>query len=152
MKKILFAFLITTITFFVATDATAQILKPVKWQFGAKKLNDQEAVVFMKATMNSGWHIYSQHLEDGGPIPTSFAFEPATGYTVVGQPAEPKPLVKYEEVFEMEVSYFENEVVFQQKVKLSNGAAAVKGTVEFMACNATQCLPPDEVSFTVAVK
>ena len=149
MKKILFAFVIVL---FAASGATAQILQPVKWQFGAKKLNDREAVVFMKATINNGWHIYSQHLEEGGPIPTLFTFEPASSYTLIGKPAEPKPLTKREEVFDMDVAYFENEVVFQQKIKLTQGATAVKGTVEFMACNATQCLPPDEITFTVAVK
>lgn len=149
MKKVLFALVIVL---FAASGATAQLLKPVKWQFGAKKLNDHEAVVFMKATMNAGWYIYSQHLEEGGPIPTSFTFAPSTAYTLIGQPAEPQPETKYEKVFEMDVAYFNDEVVFQQKVKLTNGTAAVKGTVEFMVCNATQCLPPDEVAFTIAVK
>lgn len=149
MKKISLAF---AIVLFAISGAFAQILKPVKWQFGAKKLNDHEAVVFMKATINSGWHIYSQHLEDGGPIPTSFAFKPSPEYTLVGQPAEPKSKTKYEEVFDMDVAYFDKEVVFQQKVKLAKGTTSVRGTVEFMACNATQCLPPDEVEFTIAVK
>lgn len=149
MKKISLAF---AIILFAISGAFAQILKPVKWQFGAKKLNDHEAVVFMKATINSGWHIYSQHLEDGGPIPTSFTFKPSPEYTLVGQPAEPKSKTKYEEVFDMDVAYFDKEVVFQQKVKLAKGTTSVRGTVEFMACNATQCLPPDEVEFAIAVK
>jgi len=149
MKKIALAFATVLITI---SSAGAQILKPVKWQFGAKKLNDHEAVVFMKATINNGWHIYSQHLEDGGPIPTSFSFKSSPDYTLVGQPAEPKAKTKYEEVFDMDVAYFDNQVVFQQKVKLTKGATSVRGAVEFMACNATQCLPPDEVEFTVAIK
>lgn len=149
MKKFLFA---SVILLFAVSGATAQLLKPVKWQFGAKKISDTEAVVFMKATMNKGWYIYSQHLGEGGPIPTSFAFTPSGAYSLIGQPAEPKPKTKHEQVFDMDVAYFENEVVFQQKVKLTKGATAVKGTVEFMACNATQCLPPDEVEFTIAVK
>lgn len=136
----------------MASGAFAQILKPVKWQFGAKKLNDTEAVVFIKATMNPGWYIYSQHLEEGGPIPTSFAFTPSNDYTLVGKPAEPTPKTKHESVFDMDVAYFDQEVVFQQKVKLNKNTASVKGVVEFMVCNSTQCLPPDEVEFTIAVK
>jgi hypothetical protein len=42
--------------------------------------------------------------------------------------------------------------VFQQKVKIPKGSAAVKGKVEFMVCNDRKCLPPDEVAFTVQVK
>lgn len=135
-----------------SAGAFAQILEPVKWQFGAKKINDSEAVIFMKATIDNGWHIYSQHVEEGGPIKTSFTFNATNDYTLVGKPAEPKPKTKHEEVFGMDVSYFDKEVVFQQKVKLNKGATTVKGSVEFMACDATQCLPPDEVEFTVAIK
>lgn len=149
MKNITITFVIILLA---ASGASAQILKPVKWQFGAKKLNDTEAVVFMKATMNRGWYIYSQHLEEGGPIPTSFAFASSNDYTLIGKPAEPSPKTKHESVFDMDVAYFEQEVVFQQKIKLNKGAASVKGVVEFMVCNSTQCLPPDEVEFTVAVK
>src|SRR5690606_38237081 len=125
MKKISLAF---AIVLFAISGAFAQILKPVKWQFGAKKLNDHEAVVFMKTTINSGWHIYSQHLEDGGPIPTSFAFKSSPEYALVGQPAEPKTKIKYEEVFDMDVAYYDKEVEFQQKVKLAKGATSVRGT------------------------
>jgi hypothetical protein len=50
----------------------------------------------------------------------------------------------------MNVGYFENSVVFQQKVKLKSAkAAAVKGKLEFMTCNDQKCLPPDEVEFSI---
>lgn len=149
MKKVV---LVAMVLCFAATGAFAQILKPVSWQFGAKKISKDEAVVFMKATMDEGWHIYSQHVEEGGPIKTSFAFNPSADFTLVGKAAEPKPKTKYEEVFSMDVGYFDKEVVFQQKIKLKKGATTVKGAVEFMACDANQCLPPDEVEFAVAVK
>ena len=149
MRKVV---LVAAVLCFAATGAFAQILNPVKWQFGAKKVNDNEAVVFMKATMDQGWHIYSQHLEEGGPIKTSFTFNPSADYDLVGKTAEPDPKSKYEEVFAMDVGYFDKEVVFQQKVKLKKGATTIKGAVEFMACDAEQCLPPDEVTFAVAIK
>ena len=52
----------------------------------------------------------------------------------------------------MNVSYFGNGVTFQQKIKLNKGATTVKGKVEFMVCNDKQCLPPEEVSFSIPVK
>lgn len=149
MRKVVLA---AVVLCFAVTDSFSQILKPVTWQFGAKKINNNEAVVFIKATIEEGWHIYSQHLEEGGPIKTSFTFTPSADYVVVGKPAEPKPKTKYEDVFSMDVGYFDKEVVFQQKIKLKKGATTVKGAVEFMACDATQCLPPDEVEFAIAVK
>jgi len=149
MKKVS---LVLALVLFAATASFAQILEPVKWQFAVKKTSKTEAVVFMKAVINPGWHIYSQTVKEGGPIKTSFTFAPSKDFTLVGKPGEPKPKTKMEEVFNMEVPYFDNEVVFQQKVKLVKGQAIVKGIVEFMACDATRCLPPEEVEFSVAVK
>lgn len=135
-----------------ASSAFSQILEPVKWQFGAKKINDKEAVVFMKAVIDKGWHIYSLNVADGGPIKTSFSFSPSNEFSLIGKPIEPKPKTKYEEVFGMDVAYFNTEVVFQQKIKLNKGQTTVRGVVEFMACDAEQCLPPDEVPFAIAIK
>ena len=133
--------------------AVAQIQSPVKWQVASKKINDKEAVVLIKATIQNGWHIYGQNVPDGGPIPSSFAFKPSKGFTLNGKPVENvKVKTKYEDVFKMNVPYFTNEVVFQQKVKLNSQQTTISGTVEFMACDKTQCLPPDEYNFTVAIK
>src|SRR5690606_6230308 len=112
----------------------------------------KEAVVFMKAKIDKGWHIYSLNVEDGGPIKTSFSFAPSKDFSLVGKPSEPKPKTKWEEVFGMDVAYHNEEVVFQQRVKLNKGQTTIKGTVEFMVCNAEQCLPPDEVPFTITIK
>ena len=52
----------------------------------------------------------------------------------------------------MEVSYFERSVIFQQKVKLKGKTAIVKGKLEYMVCDDHQCLPPEEIGFSVTVK
>ena len=133
--------------------AFAQIEAPVKWSYAAKRVSPTEAVVLIKATIDAGWHIYSQNMKEGGPEVTSFTFAPAKNYTLIGKPAEPKAITKYEEVFKMNVGYFENSVVFQQRIKLkAAGATTVKGKVEYMTCNDHKCLPPDEVEFSVPVK
>ena len=135
--------------FLMATGAKAQVLNPVKWAYAAKKINATEAVVMLKATIDNGWHIYSQ--SSGGGLKTSFAFKPSKDYTVVGKTIEPKAINKYEPALKTSVSYFENSVVFQQKIKLrSPGAKTVTGKLEYMACK-TQCLPPEEVEFTIPI-
>lgn len=135
-----------------AVAAQAQILNPVKWTVASKKLNSKEAVIFVKGTMEPGWHIYSLNVGDGGPIATSFDFTPSKEYSLVGKVAEPKPKTTYEDTFKMDVSYFEKEVVFQQKVKLNGKQATVKGVVEFQACDDSRCLPPEEYEFAVTIK
>ena len=150
MKKatiLLFTLLLTSVA-----GAFAQIETPVTWSYAAKKVSKTEAIIYLKATIENGWHIYSLNQKSGGPIKTTVTFDPSKDYTKVGLTTEPKPVVKYEKVFSMNVNYFEKQVIFQQKVKIPKGSAAVKGKIEFMVCNDSKCLPPDEVSFSVQVK
>lgn len=146
MKKIM-----TSIALLIISIGTyAQIESPVKWSYGAKKLSNTEAVVFLKATIQDGWHIYSLNVKDGGPIKTSFTFSPSKGYSIEGNTSEPAPLTRYEKAFSMNVSYFEKSVVFQQKIKLkSQAATVVNGKLEYMTCNDMKCLPPEDLDFSI---
>jgi hypothetical protein len=148
MKRLLF--LITILM--TGSSAFAQIEAPVKWAYGAKRISATEAVVFLKATIDDGWHIYSLNVKDGGPIKTSFTFPASKDYSLIGTPSEPKPLSKYEPSFKMDVTYFEKTVTFQQKIKLKTaGATVVKGSLEYETCNDRKCLPPDDVDFSIPI-
>jgi DsbC/DsbD-like thiol-disulfide interchange protein len=131
--------------------AKAQILKPVHWSYAAKRTGKAGAVVFIKATIEDGWHIYSQHVKDGGPVATSFSFTPDAAYLPLGKTAEPKPIARFEKAFGMQVSYFEKSVIFQQRVNLKKDKVTVKGQFEYMTCNDKQCLPPETVAFSIPV-
>lgn len=134
----------------ICTGAFAQIETPVKWSYAAKKLSPTEAVVFLRATIQDGWHIYSLNVKDGGPIKTSFTFSPSKEYSIIGATSEPAAITKYEKAFSMDVSYFEKSVTFQQKIKLkSPNASVVKGKLEYMTCNDKKCLPPDDIDFSI---
>jgi len=146
MKKVLLLIVVCLLS----AGAYAQIETPVKWAYMAKKTGVNEVTVLLRATIQDGWHIYSQTVKDGGPIKTSFTFTPSKEYTLVGTPVEPKPLSKYESSFSMNVTYFEKTVTFQQKIKLkSANVAAIKGKLEYMTCNDKKCLPPEDVDFTI---
>ncbi|WP_461788679.1 protein-disulfide reductase DsbD N-terminal domain-containing protein [Pedobacter sp.] len=149
MKKITLIFAMVVMA---TVSAFAQLENPVTWQYAAKKTGKNEATLYIKANIDGNWHIYSQNIKPGGPNKTQFAFTPSKDFSLVGKTLEPKPITKYEKVFKMDVSYFENEVVFTQKIKLNKAATTVKGKVEFMVCNDTSCLPPSEVSFSIPVK
>lgn len=149
MKKTI---LVITLIFCSAFGAFAQLENPVSWSYAAKKISKTEAVVYLKATIDEGWHMYSQNLKPGGPIKTTFSFKPSKDFTLLGKTIEPKPISQYEKVYKTNLTYFETEVVFQQKIKLSKASTTVKGIVEFMVCNDKSCLPPSEVSFSIPVK
>lgn len=134
------------------STAGAQILKPVKWQYASKKISDTEAVVLFRAMIDEGWHIYSQHVPEGGPEKTVIQLRPSKAYQPIGKVMEPEPKVKYEDVFDMDVPYFDGAVVFQQKVRLNEPTATVRGTIRFMVCDESRCLPAEDIEFAVKIE
>lgn len=129
-----------------------QIYAPVHWSYAAKKIDKTQAVLFLKATIDDGWHIYSLNQKDGGPQKTSFVFRQSKDFQVKGNPEEPQSKVRYESAFGIDVHYFENTVIFQQKIILNSQETIVEGKVKFMVCNDERCLPPDEVPFKIPIK
>jgi hypothetical protein len=101
-----------------ALHGNSQMLQPVKWGYAARNTGPNEAVIFLKATIDAGWHVYSQFVKEGGPVKTTIHFNPSKAFTVVGNTIEPKPVTRMEKAFGMDVIFFENSVVFQQKIKL----------------------------------
>ncbi len=132
--------------------AKAQLLEPVKLSYAAKRVGKNEAVVYVRAKIDKGWHIYSLFQKDGGPQKSVLSFAGGSGYSLVGNASEPTPIKKFEEVFKMEVAYFEGSVTFSQRIRLKVNSAVVKGSLEFMCCNDHECLPPKEVEFSIPVK
>lgn len=132
-------------------SAGAQIIKPVKWTFSSKKVKNDVYEVHMTANIQSGWTIYSQTTPGGGPLPTTIKFAKNPEVLVGGNVKEVGELKKkHEDVFGVDVHYFSGKVDFVQLVKLKNNKPTrLSGTVEFMACDDQQCLPPEEVEFTV---
>jgi DsbC/DsbD-like thiol-disulfide interchange protein len=136
----------------ILNSASAQIDKPVRWSYLAKKVSKTEAVIYLKATVQNGWHIYAQNIQGSEALKTKFSFSPSKIFTLSGKTEEPKPIVKYEKVLKMNLSYFEREVVFQQKIKFNKNAFTIKGKVEFTACTTSKCLPAEEIDFSIPVK
>jgi DsbC/DsbD-like thiol-disulfide interchange protein len=145
-------YLLLSLLCIVSVCAKAQIEHPVKWSYASKRINKTEALVFLKASIADGWHIYSTHQKDGGPVKTSIAFNKSPAYQLLGEITEPKPLSKFEKSFGIGVTYFENSAVFTQKIKLLKGQATVSGTLTYMSCNDQKCLPPESVSFNIPVQ
>ena len=132
--------------------AQAQIERPVTWTFAARPGAAGEATLTATATIAGNWHIYSQFIEEGGPVPTSFEFTPSPDYELLGKVAEsPAPVKAFEKAFNMNIAYFPKRAVFSQKIRLKAPQTTVKGTVTFMVCNDEKCLPPDDLDFSVAV-
>jgi thiol:disulfide interchange protein DsbD len=148
MKKITALLFLTIITAFTTMG---QLVDPVKWSYRVEQ-KGQEATLIFKATVDKGWHVYSQFIPDGGPIPTTFTFTPDNNFTLAGKVTEPKGEEVFDSNFDMKLKYFENVAEFKQKIKLtSNKAFKIKGVVESMACNDRNCTPPNPVDFEFSI-
>ena len=100
-----------------------------------------------QATIESGWHLYSQDVPEDGPIPTTFTFDDANGaFKFIGNTSEEDGHIVDDPVFQMKIKFFDKSAVFLQRVELLGDVKSVEGTVEFMVCDDTRCLPPTEVA------
>ncbi|UPZ15519.1 protein-disulfide reductase DsbD family protein [Flavobacterium humidisoli] len=131
----------------------AQIYNPIKWKTSIEKISDTEYELQAKAIIESGWHLYSQEVSDGGPIPTHFNFIKSADFQLIDAVKEEKGKTINDPVFKMQIKFFEKETTFKQRIKiLSSKPFKIKAEVEFMVCNDENCLPPssDELEFTVS--
>ena len=146
MKKILFLTFIFCVFF-----ANAQIFNPVKWQFTQEKISDNEVDLYFKASIDSGWYLYSQFTGDG-PIATEFTFGESKDYDLINKVAEGIPLEEFDPNFDAVLTYFKNEAIFTQRIKVNSSENFIlNGEVYFMTCDAGQCLPPEAIEFSFEV-
>jgi len=148
MKHILAIFLLIT------GFTNAQIYNPVKWKTSVEKVSESEFDLVVTATIDEGWHLYSQNVPDGGPIPTSFSFKSVENeFQLVGKTTEGKGHEEYDNVFEMDIKYFEDQAIFKQRIQvLTENKIIINETLEFMVCDDTNCLPPTEVDISFEVQ
>ena len=126
----------------VAQYSFAQILNPVKWELSVVPVEPLEYELVFTANIEKNWAIYSQFLEEGGPLPTVISFEASPFYETLGGSYE-KPLnkvTKHDAVFEMVVSKFYKRAVFVQRIKIiEQSAFDLIGNVEYMTCDDSRC-------------
>jgi DsbC/DsbD-like thiol-disulfide interchange protein len=138
----------------ISGQAYSQVKDPVKWSFTAKKIDATTFEISLTATLESGWHTYSQTTPDGGPSATTISFSKNPLLLLDGTVKEVgKMEQKHEDLFGVDVKQFSNKVSFVQTVKLKAKAkTAISGTVEFMTCNNRECLPPKTQKFSITIQ
>lgn len=131
---------------------TSQMNDPVKWSAQYKAISASEGQIVVTASIDRGWHTYSQRPTDAGPIPTSLTFEAPGNIKLDGKTEESNAHEEYVPAFEARIFVFKEKAEFRQKVKKSGTKPeTVKCKVEFMSCNDNMCLPPKTVELSVKV-
>lgn len=143
---------ITSLLVLLSVTSFSQVLEPVEWEFKKKKLGEDTLELQLIATIQTNWHVYSTEVPDGGPVPTSFSFDKNDNYELLGKVKEPEPVIQYDENFQMDVGYHSDETVFKQQVKiLTDEPFNITGSLEYMSCDDSRCLPPSTVDFKFPV-
>ena len=128
--------------------AQAQMVNPVHFTSQLKTGKGAEAEIVFSATIDAGWHVYSTNLGQDGPIEASFGVVKMEGAEPVGRlTPRGKEIKKYDELFGMELRYFEQQVTFVQKVRFTKPQYTIDCYLEYGACNDQSCLPPTQVEF-----
>lgn len=141
-------FFIALVAIFVVQSVAAQ----VEWSAPmVEMLGGEKYRIVTTATLDEGWHMYDLVAREGGPNATTFTFEESDNFELIGDVESTTPaILKQDEMFGMEIGYYENSVTFAQEVEVADGAE-VKFLVEWMLCNDTSCLPPTDKEFSVFI-
>jgi thiol:disulfide interchange protein DsbD len=126
---------------------------PVSWSIEFDKVSDLEVDLVATATIAKGWYVYSQTLEsDDGPIKTTINYEDSSNIESWGANEESATqpefkLQSMDEVFEMELTKYKHDFTITQRLTIKDSKKPITGYLEYMTCDATQCMPPTAVEF-----
>lgn len=135
-------------------NAPAGQLDPVSWALEVEQIDEAVVELRLSGIIEEGWNIYSKDLDveiGEGPAPTEVFVNPANHVEVVDDLTETckKAVREYDPNFEMELIKLKNEVMYVQRIRVTDSSKDITGGVYFMSCDATRCLPPKEVPFAV---
>lgn len=140
------------ISFLLMLAANAQ--HPVSWSFAAKKVSDKTYEVYMTATLQSGWHLFSQSQpEDAIANPTTFTINNNPLIKLEGKIKENGTMEKFvDKKLGLSANQYSSKVDFVQLVKLKGKVKTnFSGNVEYQTCDDKKCLPPKTVNFNVSL-
>lgn len=144
--RLLLHFIFSTL---VTLSAAAQMYDPVHFTSELRLRQHNEGDIIFSATIDNGWHVYSNNISGGGPTPASFHKVTMKGMETAGAlRTATAPIKIFDEMFQMEVRYFEHKVTFIQPVRFTAADYSIDCYLEYGACNDEMCLPPSEVRLT----
>jgi len=149
MKKLMLFFF--AVVALVYTAQAQEVLDPVSWDVSLEQKSDSNYIIKLKASIDAGWHIYSQEEAEIelGPIPTEFLYNHSDStFTLVGKTIEPDIKPIYDPVFEADIVYFGDTAEFTQEIKVTNpDNLIITAEVYYTVCDDEKCLPPETKRF-----
>jgi thiol:disulfide interchange protein DsbD len=121
----------------------------VKWSFS---FDETTSSIVLVGDIDPTWHMYSQQTNpNSGPVATSVNIQKNKNIVVKGNAKELIEVHKvFDKNFEAEVFLIENQYKATVPLKIKKNTL-VEGTVSYMVCDETKCLPPIDVPFKIQV-
>ena len=117
MKKLVYIFIV----FLAFAKGYSQILDPVKWTTTIEKKSETIFIITFSGVIEKDWHMYSQFTPDGGPLPLEIIFKNQKGnFNLVGKAKESKTKTAYNDIFEVNETFFEHKAQITQEIELLN--------------------------------
>lgn len=117
MRKYIFLLLV----FLAFAKVNAQILDPVKWTTKIEKKSETSYILIFNGVIEDGWHMYSQFTPDGGPLALQVIFKNQKGnFNLIGKAKEGKTTTAYNDIFEVNETFFVKNAQIQQEIKVLN--------------------------------
>lgn len=147
MRKIIFSLLI----FLAFAKGNAQILDPVKWTTKIEKKSATNYVLIFNGVIEDDWHMYSQFTPEGGPLPLEVIFKNQKGnFNLIGKAQESKTRTAYNDVFEVNETFFEKKVQIQQQIQVLNPKTAkIEVDLNYQVCKEVCINQEKNFSFTL---
>ena len=134
-------FLLLVLFFGWATFAQGEE-EPVQWITSIERLSATEAVLHFNAAIKEKWHLYSLKEFEDGPLPTEFTFVfDSLKIGLKGQMESSLPKVEFDQIFEIDLPFFEEEATFSQAIVLLDPAVEeIRGEINYQACDDRLCI------------
>lgn len=106
--------------------------------------------LIITVTPSKGWHIYGFDIEAGGPKAMTLDLSKSAGVKFKGDVIPSvKPLKVYDDMFAMDVEYWEGTVTLTRKFEVEKGTAPViSGVLTYQGCNDATCSSPQKFEFS----
>ena len=114
---------------------------PITFETKVKKISENTFELVTTANIQNKWRLYSQNLLSGGAIPTEFIFNNISqSIKLIGDVTESQSITKFDPIFQIEQSYFENQSTFTQLIETNKIIDNIPAVIAYQACDDVVCI------------
>ena len=138
LKSIYFFFLLGLTQLLSAQNAE----EPVQWTTQLNRVSPTVVELEFMASIAEKWHLYSLEEFEDGPLPTEFVFVyDSLQLAPAGATSSSPPKVEFDQIFQIDLPFFDKAAVFKQQFTLLDPAAKeISGEINYQACDDRVCI------------